>query len=270
MRRTASAALAVFGLAACDDAMQPDPRADLADGAQASATTRPIEEFVGAQGAFCLPDGSGGCFLFVPPVANFTGWDNGGEVPPEETRGASVDYAGLANAWIEGASGGAVSFGTTFDGTITERPLADGRVAVQVQLHTQNALAWAIAADEQGNLDFGSSTLLFGHRAPEVLAGAEPALVESVLQLRFINTGPGVPIPDLLQLFFAPEPGQEVTFLSFHAHGSGPLQAAFGVLDGTPGRLTVTQTALFKFETLPPGSDDNFPAERVELQAIGH
>jgi hypothetical protein len=250
--------------------MQPNPRADLAGGARAPATTRPIEEFVGAQGAFCLPDGSGGCLLFVPPVANFTAWDNAGEVPSEEIRGASVDYAGLANDWIEGASGGAVSFGTTFDGTIIERPLADGRVAVQVQLHTHNALAWAIAPDEQGNLDFGSGTLLFGHRAPEVLAGAEPALAESFLKVTFINTGPGVPIPDLLQLFFAPEPGQEVTFLGFHAHGSGPLRAAFGVPDGTPGRLTVTQTALLEFETLPPGSDDNFPAERVELQAVGH
>jgi hypothetical protein len=31
----------------------------------------------------------------------------------------------------------------------------------------------------------------------------------------------------------------------------------------------VTQTGLLKFETLPPGSDDNFPAERVELHAVG-
>jgi hypothetical protein len=269
MQRTASVALLVFGLAACDDATQPNPLADLPAPAQASATTRPIEDFVSAQGTFCIPDGSGGCFLFVPPVANFIGWDNAGEVPPEETRGASIDYAGLANAWIEGASGGAVSFGTTFDGTITERPLADGRAAVQVRLHTHDALAWVIAADEQGNLDFGSGTLLFGHRAPEALEGAEPALVESFFHVRFINTAPGAPLPDLLQLFFAPEPGQEATFLSFHAHGGGPLRAAFGVPDGTPGRLTVTQTGLFKFQTLPPGSDDNFPAERVELHAVG-
>ena len=36
--------------------------------------TRPISDFVSAQGTFCLPDGGGGCFLFVPPVPNFAGW----------------------------------------------------------------------------------------------------------------------------------------------------------------------------------------------------
>src|SRR5438105_15461101 len=98
--------------------------------AQGKAVQRPIGDFVNAQGTFCIDDGSGGCLIFVPPVANFIGWDTLQEVPPQQgnvqpVRCASVDYAGLANAKFEELSG--ISFGTTTSGTVTEHPLADGR-----------------------------------------------------------------------------------------------------------------------------------------------
>src|SRR6266852_6106307 len=40
----------------------------------AQTTTRPISDFLEAQGKYCWDDGHGGCLLFVPPVVNFTGF----------------------------------------------------------------------------------------------------------------------------------------------------------------------------------------------------
>ena len=127
----------------------------------ASATQRPIEDFLAPQGTLCLPDGDGGCFLFVPPVENFLGLSD-----PAAGLFASIDYAGLADEWITAESGGAVSFETRFRGSVTETPLPDGRAEVFVRLHTTNALTWAI---EGG--DFGGAPTIFGNRAPDVLAG---------------------------------------------------------------------------------------------------
>jgi hypothetical protein len=211
----------------------------------AAAGQRPIEDFVNAQGTFCIDDGQGGCFLFVPPIANFLGLSD-----PEEEIAASVDYAGLADAFAGGA------FGTETTGTVTERPLNDGRAEVHVRLHTTNALSWVV-----DGFDF-TGPLLFGNRAPEVLAGAEPALGESFLHVKFINTAPGAPLPDLIQLLVAPEPGQELVFLSFHARADGPLA------DGSPGRVEVVQTGLFMTE-FQGATADGFPAEKIILQAVG-
>jgi len=242
--------------------------------AQGATTIRPIKDFVDAQGTFCIDDGSGGCFLFVPPVANFIGWDTLQEVPPQKgnvqpVRCASVDYAGLANAKIEGLSGGTISFGTTTDGTVTERLLSDGRAEVSVRLHTKNALTWVAGGGDNDTCDFATDPLVFGYRVPDVLGGADASLGESFLQVKFINTAPGAPLPDLEQLIFAPEPGQEFpSFISFTARADGTLRENFGVPDGTPGRAEVTQTGLFmtKFKG---ATGDAFPGERINLMVTG-
>jgi hypothetical protein len=123
---------------------------------------------VDAQGTYCVDDGSGGCFLFIPPIPNYGGWAN-----QDFSRCASVDHAGIANAWIEGASGGAVSFGTTTEGTVIERALPGGQAEVTVILSAHNVLTWV---QECG--DFATAPLLFGNRAGDVLNNdAEPDLV---------------------------------------------------------------------------------------------
>lgn len=238
---------------------------------QASTTTRPISDFVSRQGTFCIDDGNRGCVIFVPPVANFIGWDNikDDTNPPiqELVRLASVDYAGLANDKIEELSGGAISFGTITDGTITERSLPDGRAEVTVLLHTKNALIWIARPIEDNN--FASGTLLFGARVPDVLEGAKPALGESFLQVKFINTAQGAQLPDLYQLFIAPLPGQETpSFISLWAQADGELRAAFGVPDGTPGRTNIVQTGLFKTK-LKGATADGFPAELININVVG-
>ena len=114
----------------------------IAMAASGQVTIRPISHFISTQGTFCVPDGNGGCELFVPPVANF----------PGAQRGASVDYAGLAEAYVRQASGGAISLGTSFSGRVIERRLHDGRA--QVLLFTKNALAWVAEVADRFPAEF--------------------------------------------------------------------------------------------------------------------
>lgn len=202
----------------------------LAPLASAQTTQRPISDFLKEQGTFCIPDRSGGCSLFVPPVPNFVGWgDQAGNL------GASVDYAGLANACFGNA------FGTTMSGGITERTLADGRAEDTVLLFTQNALTWVVGP-VHGMIDFVNGPVVFGHRwntnSPVcTLNGASPTLGTSFLHLKFINIAPGAPLPDFLQLLFFPVPGQQQMIeYSFQANATGPLA------NGAPGMVTVVQT----------------------------
>ena len=76
--------------------------------AAAAGNQRPIEDFIDSQGEYCIDDGMGGCFLIVPPVANFIGWSD-----PTAMLLASFDYAGLADECAGG------TFGTEMSGSIT-------------------------------------------------------------------------------------------------------------------------------------------------------
>lgn len=253
--------------------------------------TRPIADFVDRQGTFCLPDGAGGCVAFVPPVRNFVGTDNildGLQAQdPADYRFASVDYAGLAEKWLQEASGGAATFGTTTSGTVVERPLPDGRAKVHVNLHTRNALTWVVAPVDDGDDNpyapnpFPDGALLFGYRAPDLLNAAgdglrsdrRPGLSDVRFSVEFINTAPGAPLPDLNQLLssFA-EPGSEFQAIWLEAHGDGPLRPAFGVPADRPAHVTLTQTAPI-FAGVHNGFkgafQDAFPVEHIELRPIG-
>jgi hypothetical protein len=213
-----------------------------------SSVRRPISDFLSAQGTTAI---------FVPPVPDYVGWfaPNG--------PSASVDYAGLANQWLKD-NGLPSGLGTTTEGTITERPLSDGRAEVSVLLHTKKALTYVIQC-----CDFATDPLLFGHRAQDVATGADAALGESFLHVVFKNTAPGAPLPDLVTFISGnTAPGQELISISFHAGASGTLRAAFGVPDGTPGKAIVAQTGLFR-TAFKGATADGFPAELVELRVVG-
>ncbi|MGE0886684.1 MAG: hypothetical protein AB7P14_24355 [Blastocatellales bacterium] len=191
------------------------------------ATRRPLSDFINTQGT---------TNIFVPPVPDFIGWLTAAGVQPPYF--ASVDYAGLANGWL--VANGHSSLGTTYGGSITERPLANGRAQVSVTLHTQNALAWV---GDLSTGDFANGTLLFGHRAQDVLAGADASLAESHLVAVFNISAPGAPIPDLVANSFCvgPNPaGCELVSLSFYANANGILHEAAGVAEGTPGRAVIS------------------------------
>lgn len=200
------------------------------DAPAATTTKRPIAEFVAAQGTYCFDDGAGGCLLFEPPVQNFLGQND-----PARGRSMSVDYAGLADKWI--IENGGQSIGTKFTGTVTEKAMADGRAKVTVVLNTKKALVWV-----EDSPDF-SGPLLFGNKAPEVLAGARANTCSSSFKVTFINTAPGAPLPDLIQLAVVPEPGQEILSIAANCNAKGQLHAAYGVPEGTPGRAISRQAA---------------------------
>ena len=109
--------------------------------------------------------------------------------------------------------------------------------------------------------------LLFGHRLDEVLAGAAPALGDSQLQLKFINTAASAPLPDLVQLIFCAEPGQALKTLSGRVEADGRLP------NGAPGRLEMVQTGLIAVSGIANQKSrvalDAFPAEKSVIRKTG-
>lgn len=180
----------------------------------------------------------GGCLLFVPPIDNFIGWGD-----PKNGNLASVDYAGLANRWIEEESNGEISFGTTFKGIVLERQLPDGRADVTVILNTDNALIFVT------QVDFATGPLVFGHRAPDVLDdGAQPVLADVTFTLSFTNTALGAPLPDLIQLFFFPSKGQAIERYSFHAEAHDGNTSTTITQTGNAARSNI-QAAIVKVKS---------------------
>ena len=154
----------------------------------------------------------------------------------------SVDYAGL----VDDAVGGAL--GTEFDGRVIERLLPDGRVEVTVELETEDANFFLV--DGQ---DFAEGPLLLGQR---VSAGdpptiANPVLGECSFRLVFTNAAPGAPLPDLIQLLFFPDEGQELISTEFFAEG-----------EGDEGEVETTQICL-----APCAPDFVFTVEDVIFEA---
>jgi len=90
------------------------------------------------------------------------------------------------------------------------------------------------------------------------------------MKVSFTNTAPGDPLPDLVNAFILGNalPGRELRTLGFNSSGDGPLRAAAGVPDGTPGRCSVIQTGLFMTH-FKGATADGFPAERVDLRQAG-
>jgi hypothetical protein len=204
--------------------------------AAGKVTERDILAFVAAQGTF---PGK----LFVPPVPNFLGSSD-----PVSGLSMSIDYAGLANNTCGNVAG------TTFAGSVKETLLPDGRAEVSVELLTTNAIAWVV-----NGFDFANDPVIFGVRWERVRGSCvlnDPALGNSMLTVTFINTAPGAPLPDLIQLLAAPEPGQELLAISLHAEAVGELA------DGTPARAETHQVAKVK------GGELQFSVENVFVEPL--
>ena len=73
-----------------------------------------------------------------------------------------------------------------------------------------------------------------------MLNGVTPALANVEFRITFTNTGPGAPLPDLIQLFFAPEVGMALVNYSFQAIAKGSF------CDGSSGTMNVSQTGSAK------------------------
>lgn len=233
--------------------------------AHAAGRQRPLTDFLSTQGTFCFDDGAGGCYLFVPPAPNFLGWNTWPPVNDHITF-AAMDYAGLANAFLHDP------FNTLVDGMVLEWPLPDGRAEVRVALLASRANCWVMNLDLNGDTfsQRAAGPTLFGQRPG---AGFGHALGRCSLDVRLINTAPGAPLPDLMQIANAPADGQSLDYLFFGADVVGPLTAQFGVPEGTPGRCTIRQNGLLavasKANPKSRVGADGFPVERVDLRRIG-
>jgi len=219
------------------------------------AVQRPISDFLSMQGT---------TMVFNTPVPDQIGWVNN---PP--TLFALFDYAGLAAKYLQDNFG--ILLDTTTSGSITERPLPDGRAESTVILHTKRALTWAAGPAPDPNVTPPS----FGYRPAEIAADPSkvPALGESHLHVVFKNPAPGADLPDLVDAFILGNaaPGQELVFLAFRGTATGPLRAPSGLgPEGTPGRCFVVQTGILFRGPFKGATADGFPAELVELRRIGH
>jgi len=231
----------------------------LADG---PAKKLPLSAFLNTQGS--TND-------FIPPVPDYLGWiapPPGVKTPASSYVGgnsASCDYAGLANKWL--VANGGPDLGTSFSGSVTERPLSDGRILVQVELHTTNALTFGMRITEPEFGNFATDPLIFGARAQDVRVGATPGIGECHASFAW-KQDPG-DLLDFEHAFFFGGPGFETVDLSFRAMATGPLTDVAGLgPDGTPGSLRISQSCFFR-TTFKGATVDACPAEYVEVRAIG-
>lgn len=224
----------------------------------AATAQRPLADFLASQGKACIDIGTGSCYLFVPPDPNFLGWTN--DLDSAVIRFAGVDYAGLANAYAPGHA-------PTITGSVSERPLSDGRAEVTVLLHTKNANVWVIELDLNGDVlaQIAGKPTLFGHRPADVLEGRKQALGDVLLKAVFINAAPGAALPDLVEINGTPA----MQFLSFSTRADGPLTSAFGVPESSLGRCIIVQTGLVSTQANGKALADLFPVEDIHLMRVG-
>lgn len=199
------------------------------------------------------------------PITDFTSQqqpDNVTWSDPYNNDAMFIDFAGADARAIQQAGG--PNLGSTFTGSITEKPLADGTALVTVHVQGTNVFTYAYA------MPYSPDSLLFGHDSEEVAAGADAALGTSNFNLTFINTAPMAPLPDLAQLFVNPQPGQVPQRLSITGDATGTLRAAFGVPDGTPGEAHTAQVGLLMSPSPAIAGKGDFPSEFVHIEVAGN
>jgi hypothetical protein len=229
----------------------------IASAAPPRAYQRPLSDFTSAQGT---------TQVVASPVPDYIAWTD-----PASGLMMAVDYAGVADQWTWEESGHTFSYGTTITGTITEKPLADGRADVQVVLHAHNALSYVVAFDPAtGQGDF--SDVRFGRLAPDAQGAGDAALGDCDFQIRIVNTAPHAPLPDIFDAFVNgnADPRIELVFISFSGRATGTLGAGAiaGVPEGTEGRASTRQTGIFMSGFHGHvGAQGGFPAESVTLRA---
>lgn len=150
-------------------------------------TFRPFSEFLDAQGTTSP--------LFFPPVLNYVGWSD----DPGETTFALIDYAGLANDYLESLG---VKLGTRVNGFVLQSEFADGRTQIAVAIFTTKALGFAQLLADIDKMGFLNAPTIFGNKAQDVASGAKAAVGQSTFFVTFSISGPEAPLPDLVNVLF--------------------------------------------------------------------
>jgi len=203
-------------------------------------TNRPLSDFLDAQGTTSE---------FFPPVQDMLAWTDG-----QFINFGVVDYAGLANAYIEANTG--TSLGTSVNGTVMECTRDDGKAMISVVLITKKALGFAQSIEDivLNDFNFLTTPTIFGAKAQDVVAGADPALGPAVLRTTFVIENPGDPLPDIRIAFQENVPDVRPITLDFRATTTGTLP------DGKRARLRIQQVGA-------TGEDGNliFTSEIVDI-----
>jgi hypothetical protein len=210
----------------------------------AGTRQRPFSDWLNAQGSVLNP---GNC------ASSVLGW-----LTPDFATFARADYSGKIGDCI--TNHGGPIFTPEFRGTVTERDLPDGTAEIQVIHHFTNT--YVVARD---NTQPGvPAPAILGFNAAELFAHPElpSAVASGMIQVKFIIAHPGDPLPDVATI--------PTLSLSTRFQGRGPLRAAFGVDEGTPGKVVVSQTGLFNIPGQGNGVADAFPAELVHVFRVGN
>src|SRR5262245_24589000 len=149
------------------------PRLEVLEDRCCPSTTRPIADFLMAQGTTSVfpnginPGGPAG-------LPDELGWATSTATFASGTaRFARVDYTGQDAAFLH------LSLGTTTSGTISERALPDGTAEDTVNLITHSAFAWA------NNFDGITNPVVFGFLPSQLAANPtlRPPLADSALHV---------------------------------------------------------------------------------------
>ena len=185
-------------------------------------SNRPISDFLDAQGSTAY---------FFPPVADMLAWTD-----YAFEYFALVDYAGLADSYIESETGG--SLGTRMQGSVLECATGDGRAKISVVLNTSKALGFAQSVQDiiDSGFDFLNTPTIFGVKAQDVVEnGDDPALGSARFHATFYIAAPGAALPDVRIAFQENVPDVRPITIDFRATSIGRLP------DGTKARLRVQQ-----------------------------
>src|SRR5262249_50207254 len=149
------------------------------------------------------------------------------------------------------------SLGTRMNGTVTECALGNGTAMISVVLNTAKALGFAqsIPALIDNNFDFLNTPTIFGAKAQDVVAGANPALGTSTLRTTFVIGHPGDALPDIRIAFQDNIPDVRPITLDFRSTTVGTRP------DGTRAILSIQQVGV-----TDQNGDLSFTREIVDIQ----
>jgi hypothetical protein len=183
--------------------------------------TRPLSDFLDAQGSTTE---------FFPPVPDMLAWTDADFI-----NFALVDYAGLADKYIQQATG--KSLGTRVHGRVLECPTDDGGAKISVVINTSKALGFAQSIQDlfDSGFDFLGTPTIFGVKAQDVVARAAPALGPTSFHTTFYIDEAGAPLPDIRPAFQNDDPDVRPISVDFRSTTVGLLP------DGTKARLRIQQ-----------------------------
>jgi len=209
-------------------------------------TQRPLTDFLDEQGSSST---------FFAPVPDYLGWVDGDFV-----TFALVDYAGLAEAWIEATSD--YSLPTDIDGHVKEREIDTDTFEVKIKLRTANALSFAqsVADIVANGFDFAGTDTIFGNKAADVADGDTAATGWAHLDITLTTSSPDADLPDLVGIFDTVDYAPASFEFKSQCVGLRP--------DGTRARLRIHQVA----STVWDGDawEWVFTTEIVSLENLGN